>query len=76
MKPTLLDFLVLIFVGVALVVANRYLTLSYEGFLNSCGVYKIGLDKPSCETELRCINGFCKSDIPPPLKPTDLPVFP
>lgn len=79
-KPTLTDLLVLIFVGFVLLIADRYLRI--EGFTNApnggdCGVYKLGLDpRPSCKSNLRCINGFCGSDNPPILKPTTLPVFP
>ena len=74
-KPALTDLLILIFVGLVLLIADRYLRI--EGFVNGCGVYKLGLDpRPSCTSNLRCINGFCASDNPPILKPTTLPVFP
>jgi len=76
-KPNLLDFIVLIIFGLLLLIADRYLRV--EGFTNlsSCGVYKLGLEpRPSCNSKLRCINGFCESDNVPQLKPTDLPVFP
>jgi hypothetical protein len=81
-KPTLYDLLVLIAVGFVLLIADRYLRIeqfiNVEHFTNkSCGVYKLGLDpRPSCDSNLRCINGFCGSDNPPALKPTTLPVFP
>ena len=46
-------------------------TKSYEGFANRCGV-----DLPSC-SGLRCMNGYCKSDIPPTLPYlSDLPITP
>jgi hypothetical protein len=75
-KPTITDFIVLIVFGVALLVADRYLRI--EGFSDMpCGVYKLGLEpRPSCNSELRCINGFCGSDAPSRLKPNMLPVFP
>jgi hypothetical protein len=74
-KPRFTDLLVLILVGFILLVADRYLRI--EGFTDTpCGVYKLGLDHPSCESKLRCINGFCGTDILPALKPTGLPVFP
>lgn len=46
-----------------------------EGFVdaNRCGVYM-----PPCEGEhIRCMNGYCKSDIPRMLPPmSDLPMLP
>lgn len=73
MKLSLYDFLILISIGFTLLLADRFLRI--EGFINpaGCGVYK---QKPLCQDNLRCINGFCGSDIPPALKATDLPVFP
>jgi hypothetical protein len=74
-KPSLLDLLALIVFGVVLLVADRLLRI--ERFTDTpCGVYNLGLDSPSCSSELRCINGFCDSDKPPTLKPNMLPVFP
>ncbi len=46
-----------------------------EGFVD---VGRCGVDLPSCQGErVRCMNGYCKSDIPPQL-PTlsDLPLTP
>jgi hypothetical protein len=75
-KPSLLDLLSLIVFGLVLLVADRFLRI--EGFTDKpCGVYKLGLEpRPSCDSELRCINGFCGCDAPPRLKPNMLPVFP
>ncbi len=41
-------------------------------------VGRCGVDLPSCSGErVRCINGYCKSDIPPVLPPiSDLPMTP
>ena len=77
-KPTITDLLVLIVFGFILLIADRYLRIesftNAEGFTNKpCGVYK---NASSCESSLRCINGFCGVDTPPVLKPTTLPVFP
>jgi hypothetical protein len=71
MRPSIGDFLTLIAVGFALLIADRYLRI--EGFTNPspCGV-----GMPSCSNGTRCINGFCKSDNLPQLPPTTLPVFP
>ena len=46
-----------------------------EGFVD---VGRCGVDLPSCSGEhIRCINGYCKSDIPPKLPPlSDLPMTP
>jgi hypothetical protein len=81
-KPTIYDLLVLILFGFILLVADRFLRIeqfiSIEKFTDKpCGVYKLGLEpRPSCDSELRCINGFCGDDAPPRLKPNMLPVFP
>ena len=50
-----------------------YLSKTSEGFANRCGV-----DLPSCSGErIRCMNGYCKSDIPPELPClSDLPMTP
>ena len=75
-KPSLLDLLALILFGFVLLIADRFLRI--EGFTDKpCGVYKLGLGpQASCNTELRCVNGFCGSDRPPTLKSNMLPVFP
>jgi hypothetical protein len=46
-----------------------------EGFLD---VGRCGVDLPSCSGErVRCMNGYCKSDIPPKMpKLSDLPMTP
>jgi hypothetical protein len=46
-----------------------------EGFVDPG---RCGVDLPSCEGErVRCMNGYCKSDIPPKLPPiSDLPMMP
>ena len=46
-----------------------------EGFVDAG---RCGVDLPSCSGErVRCMNGYCKSDIPPQLpKYSDLPMTP
>lgn len=46
-----------------------------EGFVDAG---RCGVDLPSCQGErVRCMNGYCKSDIPPQLpKYSDLPMTP
>lgn len=46
-----------------------------EGFVDAG---RCGVDLPSCSGErIRCMNGYCKSDIPPKLPPiSDLPMTP
>ena len=71
MRPSISDFITLIFIGFVLLLADRYFRI--EGFSNpnNCGV-----GMPPCTNGTRCINGCCKSDIPPLLGPNTLPVFP
>ena len=35
-----------------------------------------GIDLPECQTDKRCINGFCKGVTIPPLPETGLPIVP
>jgi hypothetical protein len=46
-----------------------------EGFVDAG---RCGVNLPSCSGErVRCMNGYCKSDIPPKLPPiSDLPMTP
>ena len=46
-----------------------------EGFMNAS---RCGVDLPSCSGErVRCMNGYCSSDIPSKLPPiSDLPLTP
>ncbi len=48
---------------------------SSEGFVD---LGRCGVDLPSCSGEhIRCMNGYCKSDIPPKMPPlSDLPLLP
>jgi hypothetical protein len=48
---------------------------SYESFVDAG---RCGVDLPSCVgKDIRCMNGYCKSDIPPRLPPlSDLPMTP
>lgn len=48
---------------------------AYEGFVDPG---RCGVDLPSCSGErVRCMNGYCKSDIPPQLPAlSDLPMTP
>lgn len=61
-------FIILI-VGMTIYLSKR----ASEGFANRCGV-----DLPSCSGErIRCMNGYCKSDIPSSLPPmSDLKMTP
>ncbi len=63
---------------IAVVLMMIYLVMmpvASEGFVDAG---RCGVDLPSCEGErVRCMNGYCKSDIPPKLPPlSDLPMTP
>jgi hypothetical protein len=63
---------------VLVIVMMIYLVISpksSEGFVDPG---RCGVDLPSCTGErVRCMNGYCKSDIPPALPPlSDLPMTP
>ncbi len=49
--------------------------MMFEGYLDKG---RCGVDLPSCSGEhIRCMNGYCKSDVPPKLPLiSDLPILP
>jgi hypothetical protein len=51
-----------------------YMVPSAEGFVDRI---RCGVDLPACTDGLRCINGYCKTDVPAQM-PTlsDLPIRP
>ena len=62
-----------------LLVADRYFRLGpiLEGFQEGGKDTQCGVDLPPCTFPLRCMNGYCKSDVQPMLpKDTGLPVLP
>jgi hypothetical protein len=65
--PIILLLLICIFL---LIHTNTYV----EGFINSTGRCGIGL---SCPDQMRCVNGYCKSQQKPKLPYlTGLPIYP
>jgi hypothetical protein len=60
---------------IALIVTILYFTCkTSEGFMDAG---RCGVDLPSCSKGLRCINGYCKSDVAPVIPPySDLPLTP
>jgi hypothetical protein len=60
---------------IALIVTILYFTCkTSEGFMDAG---RCGVDLPSCSNGLRCINGYCKSDVAPVIPPySDLPLTP
>lgn len=61
---------------IALIIIILYTTCNIfeEGFVDQG---RCGVDLPSCNDGLRCINGYCKSDNPPQLpEMSDLPMVP
>jgi hypothetical protein len=63
--------IILLVAAIALI--YLYMIPSCDGFVDAghCGV-----DLRSCPEPLRCINGYCKSDNPPTLPETPLPIRP
>jgi hypothetical protein len=65
-----------LFIVLVVVMTLYLLTLrTSEGFVDPG---RCGVDLPSCSgKDIRCMNGYCKSDIPPKLPPlSDLPMTP
>ena len=51
-----------------------YFSAPVEGFVDSA---RCGVDLPPCSDGLRCMNGYCRSDIPPTMPViSDLPIKP
>jgi hypothetical protein len=65
-------FIILAFVMIMYLISFKD---SLEGFVDKV---RCGVDLPSCSGEhIRCINGYCKSDVPPKLPLiSDLPMTP
>jgi hypothetical protein len=47
-----------------------------EGFQAGMPGVRCGVDLPTCDLGLQCINGFCNTAKQPELLPNELPVYP
>jgi hypothetical protein len=47
-----------------------------EGFEAGMPGVRCGVDLPTCQSGLQCINGFCSSSRKPSLPANELPVYP
>jgi len=47
-----------------------------EGFKAGMPGIRCGVDLPTCNPGLQCMNGFCESPSAPPLPRNELPVYP
>ena len=66
--------LVVLFVIISLIIYKVYKTSVVDGFVDEG---RCGVDLPSCASGLRCINGYCKSDVAAHLPLlSDLPMMP
>ena len=64
----------LIVIALIIIVLYTTRTMFEEGFVDQG---RCGVDLPSCNDGLRCINGYCKSDVPPELPAmSDIPMMP
>jgi hypothetical protein len=75
MKINCSDFLILIFIGLGLLLFDRFFRINsiVDSFENPV---RCGVDMPPCAFKKRCANGFCISPSQPDLSPNTLPVFP
>jgi hypothetical protein len=66
---------IVIIVMIALMLYKVYGSMiRMDGFVDAG---RCGVDLPSCPSGLRCINGYCKSDVAPRLPLfSDLPMMP
>jgi hypothetical protein len=75
MKDLSWIYLVLLIVGLGTVLFV-YTEASREGFKSGMPGVRCGVDLPTCNVGLQCINGFCEKPSLPVLLPNQLPVFP
>ena len=75
MKINHSDFLILIFIGLGLLLLDRFFRINsiVDSFENPV---RCGVNMPPCAFKKRCANGFCISPSQPDLSPNTLPVFP
>jgi hypothetical protein len=66
--------LLVIFFGFILIVGPS--CSSYEGFQAGMPGVRCGVDLPTCQNGLQCINGFCGAARQSNLPPNELPVYP
>lgn len=73
LRQTFGTFFIILVVGMMLYLVSS--AGASEGFVDAG---RCGVDLPSCSGErIRCMNGYCKSDIPPKMPPlSDLPMTP
>jgi len=65
--------LIVLFAGFFLVI---YPDIMNEGFKSGMPGVRCGVDLPTCNVGLQCMNGFCGSPSQPPLLNNQLPVYP
>lgn len=64
----------IVFIGIGFVLL--YASNASEGFQAGMPGVRCGVDLPTCNVGLQCINGFCASPSMPPLLHNQLPVYP
>jgi hypothetical protein len=67
---------VLFLITLGLVLYVIYLYFLSEGFQAGMPGVRCGVDLPTCQNGLQCINGFCGAARQSNLPPNELPVYP
>ena len=73
-------FIVLAAIAIAIAVLKPTQIDGFVGCNGECGPAArrpyAGLTYATCDDPYRCINGYCKGDVPPSLADTNLPIRP
>jgi hypothetical protein len=73
-SPEIAFALIVLFFGYFLIIAPWI--NSSEGFQAGMPGVRCGVDLPTCQHGLQCINGFCDTPRQSALPPNELPVYP
>ena len=68
-----LAYMIVIGIGCILLGLSRY---NMEGFKAGMPGIRCGVDLPTCQHGLQCINGFCASSQKPNLLANQIPTYP
>lgn len=77
MKTVYIQAGIILLIASALLLCDRFYRINEGFYAAPPGAKRCGVDTPSCDNEMKCLNGYCE-DTKPPVMPfgTGLPVYP